>query len=309
MSQRDHHHDHHDHHDHAHGRPGGRAFAIGVVLNTVFVAIEFGFGIAADSLALLADAAHNLSDVAGLLLSWGAAWAATRPASTRRTYGFGRGTILAALTNGAVLLVGAGALAWEAVGRFGHPQTVAETTVLWVAVAGIVVNGATAWLFMSGAKGDLNVRAAFWHMAGDALVSLGVVVAALVMGATGWLWVDPATSLVIVAVIAAGTWGLFREALDLSLDGVPPNIDRDDVAAALAAWPGVDGVHDLHIWSLSTTSVALTAHLVVPEATSPALARDLAAMVKTRFGIDHSTIQIETAGPCLLAEMHRLAAG
>lgn len=305
-------------HDHAHG-PGGhghhhgpanynRAFALGLALNIAFVMVEVGYGLAADSLALLADAGHNFSDVIGLVLAWGAAWLSGRGASDRRTYGFGRTTILASLVNAVILLVAIGGIAWEAIARFGHPEPVEGVTVMWVAAFGIVINAVTALMFFSGSKGDLNIRGAFLHMAADAGVSLGVVLAALLMGFTGWLWLDPAISLVIVAVIAIGTWGLFRESLDLSLDAVPGHIDRQAVERYLAALPGVDAVHDLHIWPLSTTSVALTAHLVKPDAViDDGALNEIAAVLKGRFGIDHATIQMERGDgqPCALSHAHQ----
>ena len=299
---------HGDGHGHHHGAGGhDRAFAVGVALNVGFVAVEALYGFSAHSLALLADAGHNLGDVLGLLLAWAASWAGTRRPSGRWTYGFGRGTILASLVNAVVLLLGVGAIAWEAILRLSAPAAVGGGTVMAVAAVGIAVNAGTAAMFMGGRKTDLNLRSAFLHMAADAAVSLGVVVAALVMVRTGWLWLDPAVSLAIVVAIAAGTWQLLREALDLALDAVPAHIDVEAVEAFLAAAPGVTAVHDLHVWPLSTTTVALTAHLVKPGATvDDHSLHDLAAELHDRFGIGHATIQVEAGdGPeCRLAPPH-----
>jgi cobalt-zinc-cadmium efflux system protein len=292
-------HDHaHHHHGHARsvgrGRDFGRAFALGTALNAGFVAAEVAFGIAAHSVALLADAVHNAGDVLALLLAWAAAGLARRLPSVRRTYGWGRGSILAALTNAVVLLVSVGAIALEAVERFFSPSPVAAATVAWVALAGIAVNGVTAWMFARGHE-DLNIRATFLHMVADAVVSAGVVIAAVLIAATGWLWLDPLTSLVIVAVIVAGTWGVLRDSVNLAMDGVPAGIASADVEHFLRGLPGVVEVHDLHIWGLSTTATALTAHLVMErrdgdEALLARATHDLAA----RFGIGHATLQIET---------------
>ena len=267
-----HHHDHDHHHGHRHGHSHGhndapanfdRAFAIGLVLNTGFVAVEAGFGIASNSLALLADAGHNLSDVAGLLLAWGAVWLGRRKPTARRTYGYGRATILAALANGGLLLIAIGAIGWESVRRLAAgPQAVEPGVVMWVAGAGIIVNAATALMFARGRQDDLNISGAYLHMAADAGVSAGVVVAGLVISLTNWMWLDPAVSLAIVAIIAAGTFGLVREAAAMAVDTVPRGINRDAVLAFLQGQPGVCAVHDLHIWPLSTTQTALTAHLV-----------------------------------------------
>ncbi len=282
-------------HDHAHGAPSAnRAFAVGVGLNLGFVLLEAGFGLWANSLALLADAGHNLSDVFGLLLAWGASYLAARPPTARRTYGLRRSSILAALLNAVLLLVAVGGIAWEGVRRFGHPEPVAGGAVVGVALAGVVVNSATALLFLRGREHDLNVHGAFLHMAADALVSVGVVAAGLVIRFAGWAWVDPATSLLVVAVIAAGTWGLFRESLDLALDAVPAGIDPAAVRAYLAGLPGVAAVHHLHVWAMSTTEVALTAHLVKPDGRlDDALLTRAAEELRERFGIAHATLQLE----------------
>ena len=303
----DHHHGHH--HGHHHPGPGDhdRAFAVGIVLNVGFVAAEVFYGFAAHSLALLADAGHNLGDVLALLLAWAASWAGRRRPSGRWTYGFGRSTILASLVNAVLLLLAVGAIGWEAILRFSAPHEVAGITVMAVAAVGIAVNAGTAAMFMAGRKTDLNLRSAFQHMAADAAMALGVVVAALVMVRTGWLWLDPAVSLVIVVAIAAGTWQLLREAVDLALDAVPAHIDLAAVEAFLAAAPGVAAVHDLHVWPLSTTSVALTAHLVKPgAAVDDESLHGLAAELHDRFGIGHATLQVEAGdGPeCRLASPH-----
>jgi cobalt-zinc-cadmium efflux system protein len=291
----------HQHHGHGHGhahvhapKDFGRAFAIGTALNIGFVLIEAGFGFRIHSMALVADAGHNLSDVVGLLLAWGGAILARRSATARRTYGLRSTTILAALANAVFLLVAIGAVALEAVQRIGHPQSIAGGTVALVALVGLLVNGATAMLFMSGRKDDLNIRGAFLHMAADAAVSAGVVIAGLVIMATGWAWIDPILSLVIVAIIAIGTWSLLRDSLDLALHAVPAHIDPASVDAYLCALPGVSQVHDLHIWAMSTTDVALTAHLVRPalEDEDDFLVR-ASADLRARFGIAHPTLQIE----------------
>ena len=283
-----------------------RAFAVGVALNLAFVGVEAFYGFAVNSLALLADAGHNLGDVAGLVLAWMAIWLARRGSSQQRTYGFGRASIMASLTNAIVLLVGVGAIAWEAVLRLPHPQPVAGDTVMWVAAIGIAVNAGTAAMFMAGSKSDLNIRGAFLHMAADAAIALGVVVAAFIMSRTGWLWLDPAVSFGICVLIAVGTWGLFHESLNLALDAVPIGVDRAAVEKFLSESPGVVAVHDLHIWSLSTTSVALTAHLVNPNAVvDDDLLQRLSKTLHQKFGIDHATLQIEReSSGCDLAEVH-----
>ncbi|WP_431862673.1 cation diffusion facilitator family transporter [Azospirillum sp.] len=310
-------HDHrHEHAGHDHGRghqhgPGhshaparyDRAFAIGTALNLGFVALEAVYGVIANSVALLADAGHNLSDVLGLLLTWGAAWLTRRRPTDRHTYGFGSSSILASLLNAVVLLIAVGAIAWEAVGRLAHPEPVEGGTVMWVAAIGILINAGTAWLFSGGKDTDLNLKGAYLHMAADAAVSLGVVVAALLIRWTGWLWLDPAVSLAIVAVIVAGTWGLLRESVSLAMNAVPAGISRPAVEGYLAGLPGVVAVHDLHIWGLSTTDAALTAHLVRP-GTGPddEFLKQVAHDLKERFGIGHATIQVEhDGGDCHLA--------
>jgi cobalt-zinc-cadmium efflux system protein len=285
----------HEHHHHHHAPANHNAsFAIGVLLNTGFVAVEAIFGVLSHSLALVADAGHNLSDVLGLLLAWGAMHLTRRPPTQRRTYGLRRSSILAALANAVFLLVAIGAIAWEAIRRFSAPTAVEGRTVIWVAIVGIVVNSITALLFMSGRKRDVNIEGAFLHMAADAAVSLGVVVAGVMIAYTGWLWIDPVVSLVIVAVIAWGTWGLLRKSLNLAMDVVPEHIDPSAVKEYLTSLPGVTAVHDLHIWGMSTTEAALTAHMVKPVAgdEDDLLAR-AAEELHQRFGIEHATIQIE----------------
>ena len=307
-----HRHAHHDHGLNAHGPgldPGG-AFAIGVALNSAFVLVEAGFGFFANSLALLADAAHNLSDVLGLLIAWGAASLARRAPSARFTYGLRGSTIVAALANAVLLLVACGGIGWEAIGRFEAPARTSGAVIIWVAAAGVVVNAATAALFLRDRKRDLNIRGAYLHMVADAAVSLGVVVAGTLIVVTGWLWLDPVASLAIVAAILFGTWGLLRDSLALSMHAVPHGVEPAAVRDHLAALPGVTELHDLHIWAMSTTENALTAHLVMPaghpgDAFLNALGRTLAE----RFGIHHATVQIEvgdTAERCELAPEHRV---
>ena len=289
-------------HAHSHGGGGhahapasfGRAFLIGIVLNVGFVLIEAGYGISVNSVALLADAGHNLSDVLGLLIAWGAATLSKRQPSAHYSYGLRRTSILAALFNAVFLLVAIGAIAFEAVQRLMHPQPVEGGVIMAVASVGIVINGITAWLFASGRKGDINIRGAFLHMAADAAVSAGVVIAGFLVIRTGWLWLDPATSLVIVAVILVGTWGLLRSSVAMSLDRVPEGIAPAEVDSALMALPGVTKVHDLHIWSMSTTDIALTCHLVMPEGCpGDSFLHDASQMLHDHFEIGHSTIQVE----------------
>ncbi|RJG15265.1 cation diffusion facilitator family transporter [Massilia cavernae] len=298
-----HDHDHDDHgHGHGHGHhhhhisPDGnnRAFALAIGLNTVFVAIEFTYGFIANSTALMADAGHNLSDVLGLVLAWGAAMLTRTATSGRFTYGLRSTSILAALLNALLLMVACGAIAWEAVQRLSAPAPVAGMTVSVVAAIGVAINGLSAWLFMKGSKDDLNIRGAYQHMAADAAISLGVMVSGLALMATGWTWIDPVVSIAIVALIVAGTWGLLRESLNLVLAGVPANVDADKVAAFLQSQPGVTGIHDLHIWAMSTTENALTAHVVMPAGYPGDHAfDDISARLKAEFSIHHCTLQME----------------
>ncbi len=280
---------------HDHGTTSyGRAFAIGIGLNVVFVAIEAGYGVLARSLALVADAGHNLSDVLGLALAWGAAWLGARAATERRTFGFRKATIMASLASAILLVLALGAIAWEAFGRFVTPAPVEGRIVIWVASIGVVINTITALLFWSGQKHDLNIRGAFLHMAADAGVSLGVVVAGIVTMTFGWLWIDPAISLLIVAVILVGTWPLLRESMNLAMDSVPSSVDIQAIHDYLTSLGGVRQLHDLHVWPLSTTEVALSVHLVLAEDSqdSQYLARIQKAL-HDRFDIEHSTVQIE----------------
>jgi cobalt-zinc-cadmium efflux system protein len=298
MSLHHHHHDHdhgHGHHHH-HPAPGdnNRAFAIAVALNALFVVIEFFYGFIANSTALMADAGHNLSDVLGLLLAWGAAMLAKSKPDGRYTYGLRSSSILAALANSLLLLVACGAIALEAVQRFSHPASVSGMTVSVVAGIGVLVNGFSAWLFMAGRKDDLNVRGAYLHMAADAAISLGVVISGLVVVYTGWTWLDPAVSLAIVVVIVLGTWGLLRESTQLVLAAVPAHIDAGKVTRFLEQRPGVSEVHDLHIWAMSTTEAALTAHIVMPGGyPGDAVIDDMVEQLGHEFGIHHCTLQVE----------------
>lgn len=285
-------HGHHHGHPHAAPKDFSAAFAIGIVLNSAFVAVEAGFGWHIGSLALLADAAHNLSDVAALVLAWIASHIARRAPSDRYTFGLRRASVLAALVNAVVLLLAMGSLAWEALGRFGQPQALQAGTVMAVAAVGIAINGATALLFLRGAHGDLNARGAYLHMASDAAVSAAVVVGAGLYAWQGWTWLDPVLSLGIAALIAAGTWALLRQSLHLLFDGVPDHVDLSAVRACLRGLPGVTAVSDLHIWSGDNRQVLLTAHLVLPEGDADALLRHAAQALHDRFGIGHSTLQV-----------------
>jgi cobalt-zinc-cadmium efflux system protein len=301
-----HHHDHshaHDHAAHSHAPTNfGWAFAIGASLNAGFVIAELIFGYAANSLALISDAVHNLSDVIALLLAWAAAWLAQKRPTQRYTYGYRRASILAALFNAGLLLVAVGGIIVEAINRLQEPAAVSSWTVMVVAAFGIAINGSTALLFMRGRDGDLNIRGAYLHMAADAGVSLGVVVAALVIMLSGWLWVDPAISLVIAAAVLASGWGLARDSVNLALDGVPRGIELARVKDYLGALEGVSEVHDLHIWAMSTNETALTAHLVRPDGTDDAFLHRVCEELSHRFNIHHATLQIETRGDvCKLA--------
>ncbi|MEP6976090.1 MAG: cation diffusion facilitator family transporter, partial [Spartobacteria bacterium] len=247
-------------HSHSNQVDFGRAFAIGILLNTAFIGAEVTFGLLSDSLTLLADAGHNLSDVMGLLIAWGATSLERRSPTKRFTYGLRRTSVLAALANAILLLVSIGAIAWEAIRRFNQPAPVAGLTMIWVAALGVVINGLTAWMFVSGRKGDLNIRGAFLHMSADAAVSAGVVVAGFIILQTGWSLIDPITSLVIVVIILIGTWGLLRDSINLVLDAVPRGIDPGAVQEFLEQLPGVNAIHHLHVWGLSTTETACTAH-------------------------------------------------
>lgn len=300
----EHHHDHdhdkldggHHHGHHHHGDPStqGRAFAIAIALNSIFVVVEFGYGYFANSTALMADAGHNLSDVLGLALAWGAAILARKAPSSRFTYGLRSSSTLVALANAAFLLVACGAIGWEAAQRFGTPPEVNTATVIAVASLGIVINGFSALLFVRGSKADLNIRGAYLHMAADAVISLGVVAAAILIRFTGWNWLDPATTMIIVAVIIYGSWGLLRESLHLALNAVPINVDAAAVQEYLRGLAGVTDTHDLHIWGMSTTESALTVHLVMPQGSpGDAFVDDIARTLEKQFAVHHSTIQVE----------------
>ncbi len=324
MSEPHSHHDHEDHghhshghgvHDHKHHNHGigghvhapssfGRAFAIGITLNVAYVFAEVFYGVASHSLALLADAGHNLGDVLGLTVAWTAAILSQRRPSGRYTYGLRGSSILAALGNAIMLLVVTGGIGWEAVRRLMEPEPSGGVTIMIVAAIGIAVNGGTALLFMSGRNGDLNIKGAFTHMAADALIALAVVITGGLIFVTDWLWLDPAVSLAVSATIIAGTWSLLRDSFNLALNAVPPSINHEAVERHLAALPGVAQVHDLHIWGMSTTETALTAHLVRPNLpVDDEFLRHTAQELKDRFGIDHATFQVETGDgeECYLA--------
>lgn len=296
-------HQHHHHHSHDHGTPNyNRAFVVGITLNVGFVGVEALFGFLTNSLSLLADAGHNLSDVLGLLLAFAASWLVRRRPTQRYTYGLRRSSIFAALFNALILLVAMGAIAWEAIRRFNNPLPVSGETVIGVALVGIVINAATALMFMSGRERDLNIQGAFLHMAADALVSVGVVLAGIAIQTTGWLWFDPVVSLIIVVVIVVGTWNLLRDSVNLALDAVPAGINPQAVRTYLAELPGVVQVHDLHIWAMSTTETALTAHLVMLTGNpGDAFLSRISMELHDNFGIEHTTIQVETGNflrPC-----------
>jgi cobalt-zinc-cadmium efflux system protein len=297
----------HDHgHDSGADRPHGRAdpagrhdraFAVGLGLNLAFVAVEAVAGWYSGSLALLADAGHNLGDVLALALAWAGSWIARRPATARHTYGWRRATIYAAAINAAMLLAIAGAMAWEALRRVADPMPVDASVVIGVAAAGIVVNGLTAWLFLAGQRHDLNLRGAYLHMVADAAVSAGVVASGIVVAYTGWLPIDPLVSLLIALLVGLGSLSLLRQSGALALDAVPPSIDPDAVRRHLLALPGVVTIHDLHVWALGTSGVALTAHVVMPAGhPGDAFLQEAAESLRSAFRIDHATLQIETAG-------------
>jgi cobalt-zinc-cadmium efflux system protein len=305
--QQHHDHDHHHAHDH-HPAPTSfnRAFGVGIALNLGFVAIEAFFGWKINSLALLADAGHNLSDVAGLVVAWGGTLAGGLVADVRHTYGWKRASILAAFINALLLLAAMGSLMWEAVGRLGTESAPDGYTIMWVAGVGVVINTVTALLFMRGST-DLNIRGAFLHMAADALVSVGVVVSGALALWFGWGWLDPVVSLAIALVIVWGTWSLFHQSLHLLFDGVPQGVSLPEVQTYLKSLPGVEGVHDLHIWALGTSEVALTAHLLMPAGCQgDQFLTDLAAALRKRFGIHHPTVQIETTSAACGCTQHFL---
>jgi cobalt-zinc-cadmium efflux system protein len=311
-SHDDHDHDHkHDHgHDHDHGSGGhhhhhapregqGRTFALAVGLNVLIVVVQAVYGFLAHSTALLADAGHNLSDVLGLLLAWAAVWLGTRQPNARYTFGLGSSSILASLANAALLLFACGAIVLEAIQRLLNPAPVAGLDVFVVATLGMIVNGFSAWLFMRGSKEDLNVRGAFMHMAADAAISAAVAVSGLIILFTGWSWLDPLMSLIVVSVIVWGTWGLGRDAMRLAMSAVPPGIDMERIRAYLAALPGVGDVHDLHVWALSTTENALTVHLVMPEGhPGDGFVQDVVETLREDYAMHHATVQVEFGMSC-----------
>lgn len=300
-------HHHHDHsgHSHGHGGHGGHGHAhapadtgdwrylVGLTINLAFVAVEFGAGVFSGSTALMADAGHNLSDVLGLAMAGGAAWLARRTAASRRTYGYGKATVLAALGNALLLIFACGAIAFEAARRFAEPAPVQSGLIMAVAGVGFVINLATALLFLKTQHGDLNARGAYLHMMADAGVSIGVVIAGGVIWLTGWSIVDPLVSLAIVAVILFGTWGLLKDSVDLALDAAPAGVDVEAIRAAFLALPGVSAVHDLHVWGLSTTRTALTAHLCHGRPDADALLKEAQGLARDRFAIAHTTLQLE----------------
>lgn len=297
------HHAEHSHSGHGHTPKNfGAAFAIGTALNLIYVGVQVAFGFFAHSLALLADAGHNFSDVLGLLLAWGATYLVQTQPTARRTYGLGRSSILAALANAVLLLIAVGGITWEAIRRFGSPGEVGGKTVMVVAAIGIAINGLSAWLFFPGQKHDLNIKGAFLHLAADAAVSAGVVVVGFLVVVTNQHWIDPVASLAINAVIIWGTWGLLRESIAMALDLVPANVDPAAVRQYLETRTGVTAVHDLHIWPLSTTRTALTVHLEMPDGSAgDEFLHDLCERLHEQFGIEHSTVQIEqNAKACAL---------
>lgn len=300
----------HHHHDHAHphGAPKdfGRAFVIAITLNLGFTAVEFVYGFLAQSSALMADAGHNLSDVLGLMLAWVGALLARKVPDSRFTFGLRGSSILAALGNAMFLMIACGAIGWDAIRRLADPPEVASVTVMVVAGIGVLVNAASAWLFVKGSQGDLNIRGAFLHLVADAAVSVGVVLAGLAILYTGWNWLDPVTSLLIVLVIVAGTWGLLRESLKLAVNAVPGHVDLAEVADYLRERPGVLDIHDLHIWGMSTTETALTVHLVMPEGPpGDAFLDAVADALQERFRIGHSTLQVERGDSEHVCLLHR----
>ena len=304
------HYHHHNHYEHSHTNAHhdihnhGHTFLIAIALNTIFVAIELTYGFIANSTALIADAGHNLSDVLSLLLAWGAAFLGRKVPNERYTYGLRSTSILAALANAMLILVACGAIAWEAIHRFAQPPLIAGLTVTLVAGIGIVINGLSAWLFAKGSKGDLNIRSAYLHMLVDAIVSIGVVVAGLAMMFSDWYWLDPVISLVIVSIIVIGTWDLLRDSVQLALSAVPSHINMAAIEIYLRQCPGVEDIHDLHIWGMSTTESALTVHLVMPKGyPGDAFMDDIMLKLKKSYSIQHCTLQVEqgtTSHACML---------
>lgn len=290
---------------HSHEIKYNKAFGFGIALNVIYIVVEFVYGLISNSMALIADAGHNLSDVLGLVLAWVASYLAAKTPTEKRTYGFRKSTVLASLTNAVILLIAVGAITVEAVNRFFEPQVIESNIIIIVAAIGVVINGITAMLFFSGHKHDLNIKGAFLHMAADAAVSLGVVVGAVIIGLTNLYWIDPVLSLIIVAVITIGTWGLLKESLNLSLDAVPSEIELEKVKEYLSSLPGVENVHHLHIWAMSTTETALTVHLYKPHAEyEDEFMEKVNKELYEKFGIGHATIQIEKSEDCNDRLMH-----
>jgi cobalt-zinc-cadmium efflux system protein len=290
---------HHHHHHHAPQEGQGRTFALAVGLNVLIVVVQAVYGFLAHSTALLADAGHNLSDVLGLLLAWGAVWLGKRRPSARYTFGLGSSSILASLANAALLLFACGAIVLEAIQRLLNPAPVAGLDVFVVATLGMLVNGFSAWLFMRGSKDDLNVRGAFMHMAADAAISAAVAVSGLIILFSNWTWLDPLMSLIVVSVIVWGTWGLGRDAMRLAMSAVPPGIDTTKIRAYLSSLPGVADVHDLHVWALSTTENALTVHLVTPQGhPGDAFVQNVVATLRHDYAMHHATVQVEFGTAC-----------
>lgn len=299
--------EHNHSHNHSHQQNYNKAFAIGITLNVIYIVVEFAYGLAINSMALIADAGHNLSDVLGLVLAWIASHLAQKIPTKTRTYGLRKSTILAALFNAIILLIAVGAITVEAIRKFIQPEPVAGNVIMIVAGIGVVINTITALLFISGRKNDLNIKGAFLHMAADAAVSLGVVLAGLTINLTNWFWLDPAISIVIVIVITIGTWGLLKESFLLSMDAVPRDINFDQVVEYFQSIEGVKEVHDLHIWAMSTTEIALTVHLVMPHQNDdPFLLGKICKDLHNKFGIDHPTIQIEKGAQASNCEIDKV---
>ena len=298
-------------HSHAHGESCSHApknynaiFFFGITLNLIFVAAEATYGVLSNSMSLVADAGHNFSDVIGLVLAWGAFWLTKRKPTARFTYGLRKSSILSALLNAVILLIAVGAIVWEAIHRFFNPVEVQSTTVMIVATVGILINTGTALLFLKDREHDINIRGAFLHMAADALISLGVVISAFVIGYTNWQWVDPVTSIIISIVIVIGTWQLLKESISMSMDAVPNGIDPEKVKAYLTSVDGVTEIHDLHIWAMSTTETALTAHLVIkcPDLENKLL-KKITEELKGKFKIHHPTLQLELSDQAFVCDL------
>ncbi len=300
-------------HNHAHGENCSHShapknyntiFFVGISLNLIFVAAELTYGVLSNSMSLVADAGHNFSDVVGLVLAWGAFWLTKKKPTARYTYGLKKSSILSALLNSVILLIAVGAIMWEAAHRFFNPVEVQSTTVMIVATIGILINTGTALLFLKDRDHDINIRGAFLHMAADALISLGVVISGFIISYTSWYWIDPATSILISLVIVAGTWQLLKDSVIMSMDAVPNGIDPDNVKAYLASVSGVSEVHDLHIWAMSTTETALTAHLVLDEADSDGkILKKITEELKSKFKIHHPTLQLELSDPSFVCDL------